>query len=196
MDSIPLTDAAERLPYLRVIERGSRARAGAVRDGGAVATRGGNRTRAAAWCGRVATRPGCGSAQRPAVKGRRRDSGGASGLPAVRPAQLRVTGLSCFGTRCGVHDVVHELLATVVARDKLAARSISAAEVERLPHNIHRTVRNPREETEPGKRRLLIGETDGGRVLTLVIERTVEPTTWLVVTGWIATVAERNLLRR
>jgi hypothetical protein len=44
------------------------------------------------------------------------------------------------------------------------------------------------------KRRLLIGETDGRRVLTLVIERTVEPTTWLVVTGWSATNAERKLL--
>jgi hypothetical protein len=43
---------------------------------------------------------------------------------------------------------------------------------------------------------LLIGETDGARALTLVVERTVEPTTWLVVTGWNATAAERNLLSR
>jgi hypothetical protein len=55
-------------------------------------------------------------------------------------------------------------------------------------------VRNPHEGTEPGRRRLLIGETDGGRVLTLVIERTVEPTTWLVVTGSSATDSERKLL--
>jgi hypothetical protein len=48
---------------------------------------------------------------------------------------------------------------------------------------------------EPGKRRLLVGETDGGRALTLVIERAVEPTTWLVVTGWSATAGERKLLR-
>jgi uncharacterized DUF497 family protein len=93
-----------------------------------------------------------------------------------------------------VRDVVHELLTTEVARDKLAARGISATQVEQVPRNLHWTVRNPREETEPGRRRLLIGETDGGRVLTLVIERTVEPTTWLVVTGWNATAAERNLL--
>jgi Phage integrase family len=44
--------------------------------------------------------------------------------------------------------------------------------------------------------RLLIGRTDGGRVLTLVIERTVDPTTWLIVTGWGATLAERRMLRR
>jgi hypothetical protein len=45
-----------------------------------------------------------------------------------------------------------------------------------------------------GKRRLLVGATDGGRVLTLVIERTTDPTTWLVVTGWSATAGERKLL--
>jgi uncharacterized DUF497 family protein len=106
--------------------------------------------------------------------------------PRVRPVA------AVHGER--VPDVVHELLATEVARDKLAARGISTAEVEQVPRNLHRTVRNPREETEPGRRRLLIGETDGGRVLTLVIDRTVEPTTWLVVTGWNATAAERNLL--
>jgi hypothetical protein len=42
----------------------------------------------------------------------------------------------------------------------------------------------------------MIGTTDGGRVLTLVIERTIEPTTWLIVTGWSATLAERRMLRR
>jgi hypothetical protein len=95
-----------------------------------------------------------------------------------------------------VPDVVHELLATETARDKLATRGISPAEVEQMPRNEHVTVRNPRDGSEPGRRRLLVGETDGGRVLTLVIARTVEPTTWLVVTGWSATAAERNLLGR
>jgi hypothetical protein len=94
-----------------------------------------------------------------------------------------------------VSDVVHELVATEVARDKLAARDISPAEVEQVPRNDHRIVRNPREGREPGKRRLLVGETDGGRALTLVIERTVEPTTWLVVTGWNTTAGERKLTR-
>ena len=92
-------------------------------------------------------------------------------------------------------DVVYELLATEVARDKLAARDISPAEVEQVPRNEHRIVRNPHAGGKPGKRRLLIGETDGGRALTLVIERTLDPTTWLVVTGWSATAGERKLLR-
>jgi hypothetical protein len=42
----------------------------------------------------------------------------------------------------------------------------------------------------------LIGRTSGGRVLTLVIEATIDSTTWLIVTGWNATDAERILLER
>jgi len=45
-----------------------------------------------------------------------------------------------------------------------------------------------------GERLMLIGQTDGGRVLTLVIERTLDPTTWLIVTGWPATDRERRIL--
>ena len=40
----------------------------------------------------------------------------------------------------------------------------------------------------------MIGRTNGGRALTLVIERTIDPTTWLIVTGWNATEVERRLL--
>jgi hypothetical protein len=36
--------------------------------------------------------------------------------------------------------------------------------------------------------------TDGGRALALVIEQTVEPSTWLIVTGWNATDVELRLL--
>jgi uncharacterized DUF497 family protein len=96
--------------------------------------------------------------------------------------------------RGAVPDLVRQLLATDVALDKLGARGISAAEAEQLLHNPHVTVRNPREATARGKRALLIGRTDGGRALTLVIERTVDLTTWLIVTGWRATQAERRML--
>ena len=91
-------------------------------------------------------------------------------------------------------DAVHQLLASDAALDKLGVRGISAGEAEQLPRNQHHTVRNPREAGEPGKRRLLIGRTDGGRILTLVIERTVDPTTWLIVTGWESMEAERKIL--
>jgi hypothetical protein len=53
-------------------------------------------------------------------------------------------------------------------------------------------VRNPHAPT--GTRRLLIGRTNGGRCITIVIEQTIGPTSWLLVTGWASTDAERNLL--
>ncbi len=91
-------------------------------------------------------------------------------------------------------DVIHELLITEAAIGKLGARGISADEAGQLPRNRHVTVRNPREPVGLPPRRLLVGSTAGGRMLTLVIERTLEPSAWLVVTGWSATAAERNLL--
>jgi hypothetical protein len=95
--------------------------------------------------------------------------------------------------RVSVADVVHQLVATERALDKLAARGISADEPPQLRHNRYVVLRNPR---DPERRRFLIGSTDGGRVLTLVIEQTVDPTTWLIVTGWGATAAERRILSR
>jgi hypothetical protein len=92
-----------------------------------------------------------------------------------------------------VPNVVHQLVATERALDKLGARSISAEEPTQLLRNPHVIVRNPR---DPGTRRFLIGSTDAGRVLTLVIEQTADPTTWLIVTGWSATRAERRILSR
>jgi uncharacterized DUF497 family protein len=95
-----------------------------------------------------------------------------------------------------MHDIVSELLVPERAIDKLGARGISIDEAEQLPHNRHTMVRNPSEAGESGSRQLLIGRTDGGRFLTLVVERTIDPTTWLIITGWSSTDGERNLLRR
>jgi uncharacterized DUF497 family protein len=101
---------------------------------------------------------------------------------------------SCRSDRpLAVADVVHELVPTDRALEKLAARSISFREATQLPGNRHVVVHNPR---DPERRRLLIGATDGGRVLTLVLEETVDPTTWLLVTGWSATLRERRILGR
>lgn len=90
-------------------------------------------------------------------------------------------------------EAIAELLITDVAIDKLGARDITVFEAHQIPRNGHVIVRNPSQEP-PGKRRLLIGRTNGDRALTLVIERTVDPTTWLIVTGWDSSPAERNLL--
>jgi len=93
-----------------------------------------------------------------------------------------------------VPDVVHELLVAELALEKLGARSISAVEAEQTLRNAHVTVSNPRGGHDFRKRRLMIGRTDGGRFLTLVIERTGDQTTWLVVTGWNSTAVERRIL--
>jgi hypothetical protein len=83
---------------------------------------------------------------------------------------------------------VSELLAPDVAAEKLSAHGISVAEAQQLPRNTHVTLRNKggaqRDRRKLRKRWLLIGNTDGGRTLTLVIEQTNDPTSWLIVTGW------------
>lgn len=91
-------------------------------------------------------------------------------------------------------ETIAQLLATDAARVKLGARDISTAEAEQLPRNRHATARNLRGARQEGERLLLVGHTDGGRALTLVLERTVDPTTWLIVTGWEATERERRIL--
>jgi hypothetical protein len=95
----------------------------------------------------------------------------------------------------GVGDAVHELVITEVGLAKLARRQISASEAAQIVRNRHAIVRNPRAGGDPGRRRLLIGTTDGGRVLTFVVEQTMEPTTWLIVTGWSATPVERRIIQ-
>ena len=95
--------------------------------------------------------------------------------------------------------MVSELLMTEVAAEKLGARGISVAEAQQLPRNSHATLPNKgrarRSPRELRDRRLLVGDTNGGRTLTLVIERTSDPTTWLIVTGWPTPHKRRRILR-
>jgi hypothetical protein len=95
-------------------------------------------------------------------------------------------------------DVVRELLLTEAAVLKLGARGISELDVAQLIDNryvIGRNTGRKRQGARPLRpRRLLMGLTDGGRALTLVVERTIEPSSWLVVTGWTATKDERRML--
>lgn len=127
-------------------------------------------------------------AYRPA-KGKPR-SGGAflcPGSPATRPGSAtgRPAAIAAGTARRGPPDV---------ALDKLGARGISVDEAGQLARNRHVTARNAGAADRLATRRLLIGRTDGGRALTLVIERTVDPATWLIVTGWSSTDVERKLL--
>lgn len=87
---------------------------------------------------------------------------------------------------------ISELVFTAAAQAKLERRRIAPEEVRDLLWNDYRVLVNP---TAPQRdRRYLIGQTNGGRFLTIVIESTVEPTTWLVITGWEATSRQRRLL--
>lgn len=95
-------------------------------------------------------------------------------------------------------DVIRELLVTEPVEEKLARHGISSEEAQQLIDNryviVANTGRRRRHQRELDARRLAIGQTNGGRTLTLVIERTLDPTTWLAVTGWDATPAERRML--
>jgi hypothetical protein len=94
---------------------------------------------------------------------------------------------------------ISQIRATEAALAKLGARGISEEEAEQLLNNAFVIVRNLRGRAprgQPSERRGLIGKTDGGRALTLVIEETPEPSSWLIITGWSATEQERRILAR
>ena len=94
---------------------------------------------------------------------------------------------------------ISQIRATEAALDKLGARGISEEEAEQLLNNafvIAKNLRGRAPRHQPSERRTLIGRTDGGRVLTIVIEQTIEPTSWLIITGWTATERERRILER
>jgi len=97
-------------------------------------------------------------------------------------------------------DAIAELLVTEAALDKLGARGISVEEAQQLVDNRYVILRNAGHGRQSPRqlraRRLVVGHTNGGRTLTLVVERTVDPTTWLIITGWEATRAERRMLDR
>ena len=94
---------------------------------------------------------------------------------------------------------ISRIRATEAALTKLGARDISEKEAEQVLNNAYVIARNLRGRAprrQPRERRTLIGRTNGGRMLTLVIEETIEPTSWLIITGWTATERERKLLDR
>jgi hypothetical protein len=102
--------------------------------------------------------------------------------------------MSRFGPRR--RDTIYELRVTVAAIKKLAARGISVDETEELIDNRYvirrNTGRRRRNRRKLETRRIVNGRTNGGRALTLVVERTKTPTSWLIITGWPATPVERR----
>jgi uncharacterized DUF497 family protein len=80
------------------------------------------------------------------------------------------------------------------ARMKLGARGISVVEARQLLRNRYELMRNPRRRRWNDDRLMLVGMTDGGRVLTLVVERTPDPISWVIVTGWTGRPRERKVI--
>ena len=84
-------------------------------------------------------------------------------------------------------EVVHAFFFTAPCLEKLGRRGIDPREVEQMRWNGYRVRPNPRERglAPPlRRRRFFTGRTEGGRKLTLVIEMTMDPTAWIVITGW------------
>ena len=78
---------------------------------------------------------------------------------------------------------VYDLEVPDFALVKLGRRNISAVEALQVRWNDPEERANPRS-PRSRNRKLLLGETDGGRRLTLVIESTADPTAWIVIAGW------------
>ena len=96
-------------------------------------------------------------------------------------------------------QTISRIQATEAALAKLGGRGISEAEAEQLLNNayvIAKSLRGLAARRQPKARRALIGLTDGGRALTLVIEETLEPSSWLIITGWNSSQRERKILTR
>jgi uncharacterized DUF497 family protein len=93
-----------------------------------------------------------------------------------------------------MRDAISELLVPPEVVDKLGAHGISELEVEQVRARRSLLMRDARAPLGLD-RRLLIGTTEGARALTLVVEPTADPTTWVVVTGWEAESHERKMLK-
>jgi hypothetical protein len=95
---------------------------------------------------------------------------------------------------------ISELLAPDAAAEKLSVHGISVREAQQLPRNNHVTLPNTGRQRRSRRRlyarRVVVGRTNGGRTLTLIVEATNDPTTWLIVTGWTATSDERSKMSK
>lgn len=90
----------------------------------------------------------------------------------------------------------HLIAALILDEDNLVEmdrHGVSKREVEQVVSNRHVTAANPRGELGS---LLLIGETDGGRVLTVPLAPTEDPTTWRPATAFDASRHQRTIFRR
>jgi hypothetical protein len=78
-------------------------------------------------------------------------------------------------------------------RAEMARHGVTRWEVEEVPWNRRIVTKNPRGEAGSI---LLIGETDGGRLLTVPLAPTDDPTTWRPATAFGASPHHRALFDR
>jgi hypothetical protein len=77
---------------------------------------------------------------------------------------------------------------------KLAQRRIAEWEAYEVFFNAHVVIRNKRQRAASHR---MIGRTDAGRLLTILIrEASDEPGLWDVITGWEASEGERTMYGR
>lgn len=77
--------------------------------------------------------------------------------------------------------------------DHVGRHGVAGEEIEQVTGNRYVTARNRRD--QPNRIRM-IGRTDGGRTLTIVLEATRDDGVWRPVTAWDSTEEERQLLAR
>jgi hypothetical protein len=77
--------------------------------------------------------------------------------------------------------------------DEMTRHGVSAAEVVQVIANRHITAPNPRGE---GGSILLIGESDGGRLLTSPLAPTDDPTTWRPATAFDSSRHQQTVFRQ
>lgn len=92
-----------------------------------------------------------------------------------------------------IRHIVSELIFDGHNEREMARHGVLSDEVEQLMSNRNRVVRNPRGERGSV---LLIGETDGGRLLTVPLAPTDDPTTWRPATAFDAGRHHRTLFDR
>jgi uncharacterized DUF497 family protein len=89
--------------------------------------------------------------------------------------------------------VVAELIIDEHNRAEMARHGVIEDEVEQIVWNRNVVSQNPR--GEPGSR-LLIGETNGGRLVTVALAPTDDPTTWRPATAFDSSPYHRSLFDR
>jgi hypothetical protein len=89
--------------------------------------------------------------------------------------------------------VVAELILDAYNRIEMARHGVTGEEAQQVPWNRNVTVPNPNGEAGSV---LLVGETDGGRLLTVPLAPTDDPTTWRPATTFDASRHQRSLFDR